>query len=278
MYTLSPFVWESQDGYNLLVRAVNRSDIAAEKVARVYYGASADGLNFKMDDEPVIPPGPGDLDCDGCEDPTVALSGGTYYVYYTGWNQSKLRGELLMAAGPDIHHLEKRGIALESTSAVRNPKEATIVAVDDGTWRLFFEYARNDASCIGIATSASVAGPWFVQDDLFQARPNGWDCWHLSTGPVLMSNPHRPIMFYNGATRDAKWRIGWVAFDANFQRVVARGTDPLIVPHDRVGEDTDIAFAASCVPIGEQECGLYYSVADRSMYRAMLRCEPHSTP
>lgn len=26
-------------------------------------------------------------------------------------------------------------------------------------------------------------------------------------------------MFYNGATRDARWRIGWIAFDAEYTKV-----------------------------------------------------------
>ncbi len=108
MYTLSPFVWNSQDGYNLLVRAVKYSDIAAEKVARIYHGVSTDRINFVMDAKPVIAPGLGELDHDGCEDPTLALSEGIYYVYYTGWNQSRLRGQLLWARGRDIHQLEKR--------------------------------------------------------------------------------------------------------------------------------------------------------------------------
>ncbi|MDP9018869.1 MAG: hypothetical protein M3N19_11190, partial [Candidatus Eremiobacteraeota bacterium] len=78
MYTLSPFVWKSNSAHDLLVRAVNHSDTASEKVARIYHGVSTDGLNFAMDAEPVIPPGPSDLDCDGCEDPTVASCEGVY--------------------------------------------------------------------------------------------------------------------------------------------------------------------------------------------------------
>ncbi len=272
MYTLSPFVWRSRDGYELLVRAVNRSEIAAEKVARIYHGVSPDGIHFAMDANPVIPPGPGELDCDGCEDPTLAASDELFYVYYSGWNQTKLRGELLWACGRDIHHLEKRGIALDSTDTLINPKEATIAPASDGTWRLFFEYARNDASRIGIASAPSVSGPWTVLEDLFHARPDAWDNWHLSTGPVLMSDPQRPVMFYNGATQQAMWRIGWVAFDADFERVVARCEEPIIVPYDLGTGDTDIAFAASCTYPGTHRCEVYYSVADRAMYRVVLEC------
>lgn len=95
MYTLSPFVWRHAPQYEILLRAVNRSTIPAEKIARVNYGSSRDGLRFIMDDRPVIAPGPRRRDKDGCEDPTLAIVDGTYYVYYTGWNQTFKREQLL---------------------------------------------------------------------------------------------------------------------------------------------------------------------------------------
>ena len=144
MYTLSPFVWQDGGRWELLVRAVpRRDDMPALKISRVYYGRSEDGLRFTMGQEPVIAPGPGDEDRDGCEDPTLAIWEGTYYVYYSGWNEAAKEGQLLLAAGPDCEHLEKRGVMLPSTPEVANPKEVTIVHVADGTWRLFFEYAAD---------------------------------------------------------------------------------------------------------------------------------------
>jgi beta-1,2-mannobiose phosphorylase / 1,2-beta-oligomannan phosphorylase len=187
--------------------------------------------------------------------------------YYTGWNQTALRGQLLLAAGTDAEHLRKRGIAIPYSDRVMNPKEATIAPVADGTWRLFFEFAENDASKVGIASSPAVSGPWTVLSPIFEARPGRWDSWHLSPGPLLCTDPMRPVMFYNGATRDAKWRIGWIAFDAGFTRVVARGDDPLITPPSGAPGDTDIAFAASAVE-ANSTIYLYYSIADKDMMRA----------
>jgi predicted GH43/DUF377 family glycosyl hydrolase len=227
-------------------------------------------LCFSMGAQPVIAPGPGDEDQDGCEDPTLAVVDGTYYVYYSGWNEAHHVGQLLLATGPNCDHLQKRGIALAASPGLGNPKEATIVPVADGTWRLFFEYAAEGASRIGIASSPAVDGPWTVQDPLFAARPGCWDGWHLSTGPLLNADPQRPIMFYNGATQDTHWRIGWVAFDAEFTRVVARSDEPLITPPVPKGDTTDIAFAASAVA-RDDEVWLYYSVADKDMFRATIQ-------
>jgi beta-1,2-mannobiose phosphorylase / 1,2-beta-oligomannan phosphorylase len=167
--------------------------------------------------------------------------------------------------------LTKRGIALPSSDRTANPKEATIVRVADGTWRLFFEYAHENKSKIGLAKSNHVDGPWEVLPPLFEARPETWDSWHLSTGPILDANPEFPVMFYNGATEKAQWRIGWVVFDSTYTRVVARSELPLIMPHlKRNADDTDIAFAASALENADSSLWLYYSVADRYVTRATV--------
>ena len=274
MYTLSPFVWRKEEAWEVLLRAVpRRDDRPALKIARIYYGRSPDGLRFVMDKDPAIAPGPGTEDLDGCEDPTVAIDDGTHYVYYSGWNEQTRKGVLLLATGPNGAHLEKQGVRLASTPQQANPKEATIVRAPDGSWRLFYEFAAEGASQIGLASAPTAGGPWTVQTPLFYARPGHWDGWHLSTGPLLLGDPQRPVMFYNGATRDAHWRIGWVMFDADYTQVTARGERPLIVPPPPVPPATDIAFAASAVEQGSV-IYLYYSVADQEMLRATLRRAP----
>lgn len=273
MYKLSPCVWNDDGRYELLLRVVNRSADASKKVARIHYGTSADGLHFALEEKPVIGPDaePDAPDNGGCEDPTIAHVDGEYYVYYSGWNERLKRGEMLLSSGPGVHRLRKRGIALESSERAANPKEATIARAPDGSWRLFFEYAHDDKSKIGLARSASVAGPWEVLPPLFERREGGWDSWHLSTGPILDSNPNFPVMFYNGSDSRAQWRIGWVVFDANYERVLARSVDPIVLPHIKRNEDdTDIAFAASSIEV-EGEIQLYYSVADQYVCRAIIK-------
>ena len=276
MYKLSPFVWQEGAAFQLLLRVVNYDEDPSKKVARIHHGTSNDGLRFVIREKPAIAPGPdepGSYDSGGCEDPTVAHVDDRYYAYYSGWNERLKRGELLLASGSDLEHLIKRGIALASSERARNPKEATIVRVADGSWRLFFEFAHDGKSKIGLARSASVDGPWELLDPLFEAREEAWDSWHLSTGPILDANPAYPVMFYNGATRQTQWRIGWIVFDATYTRVVARCAQPLELPHfKRHDDDTDIAFAASAIAINDQ-IHLYYSAADQYCTRAVLRKE-----
>lgn len=270
-YTLSPCVWEETGIYHLLLRVVNRGP-AVQKISRIHYGAGVSALHFVLDEQPTIAPGPDDDDRDGCEDPSLAAQDHEYYVYYTGWNQQTLTGQLLYATGTDIRRLSKRGRVFSDATGFRNAKEATIVRDADGVWRLFFEFAQDDKSKIGVASSKSLAGPWTFGAPPFHARPDSWDSWHLSTGPVSLLDPRRPVMFYNGSDQDARWSIGWVEFDDCFTTVTARCEQPIIMPPQKRADpkDTDIAFAASAVE-EDDEIGLYYTIADRVVMRTMLK-------
>ena len=86
---------------------VPRSDNPAEKIARIHRGCSDNGLRFTVDAEPIIAPGPGPEDRDGCEDPTVVVTGGETFVYYSGWNEAEKRGELSAGDRPRQPGLDK---------------------------------------------------------------------------------------------------------------------------------------------------------------------------
>jgi predicted GH43/DUF377 family glycosyl hydrolase len=270
MYRLSPFVWREGARYSLMLRAVPHAENPADKIARIYYGQSDDGLSFRMDVEPAIAPGTDGDDPDGCEDPTVVVEGGRYFVYYTGWNETKKRGQLLLAEGADVRKLCKVGVQFPSTKRYRNPKEATVVPRAGGGWCMFFEFARAGASKIGVAMADELRGPWTPMEQPFESRRDAWDDWHLSPGPILWTPPEPPVMFYNGGSREAHWRIGWIVFDSDYSRIIARCDEPLIFPPRLEGDATDIAFAASCVARSDHIL-LYYSIADKVMLRATIR-------
>ena len=84
---------------------------------------------------------------------------------------------------------------------------------------------------------------------------------------MLLDDPERPVMFYNGAKRDGRWGIGWVAFDYPNNRVLDRCDRPLIAPPEEDGRA--IAFAASLLDRGDL-VDLYFSYNDRSPHRAVL--------
>lgn len=269
---MSPYVWLAADGsHRMMMRAVPHG--SGGDTGAIWYATSPDGVHFTaMGDAPAIAPGPGPEDAGGCEDPTVVeLPDGRFCVYYTGVSADGAHGELCYAEGPAPDRLEKRGVAMRSTPSQGNVKEATVDRTMAGRWQLFYEYAAHEASQIGLATGATVAGPWDHDRQPFGCRDGWWDEWHLSTGPLLTTDKNRPVMFYNGATRDARWRIGWVAFDADYTRVTDRCIEAMIAPPPAADRSaTDIVFAASLVVAGG-EIWLYFSRGDEALFRARIR-------
>jgi beta-1,2-mannobiose phosphorylase / 1,2-beta-oligomannan phosphorylase len=269
---MSPYVWKDEGGFKMLVRSAPRTLTETGNTGAIHYGESDDGLEFRLHAKPVLQPDGDDLDIGGCEDPTVIIWRGEYIVYYTGVDRSRSSGQMLYATGERLDQLQKRGVALASSKTEGNTKEATVEHAEDGKWRLFYEYARNEASLIGLALGEGVAGPWAEQKAPFAPRDDNWDNWHLSPGPMLTSDKDTPVMFYNGATHDARWRIGWIAFNRDYSQVVDRCIEPLIVPPPpKKRDDTDIAFAASCIAVDDVTSHLYFSRADKTLFRAEIR-------
>lgn len=270
---MSPYVWTNKDQCHMLVRVLPRPLGPDDPTGVIYCADSTDRLNFTVRPEPAISPGPDPVDAGGVEDPTVVVGDeGNMLVYFTGVDEKREQGSLLVARGPSMECLGKSRVALQAPEGEGNIKEATIVQAADGTYRLFFEYARDRASRIGMATGQGPDGPWEPVEDPFGIRENKWDNWHLSTGPIVAEKGRDPVMFYNGATADARWRIGWITFDANYTQVIDRCIEPLIIPPpEDLRSATDIGFAASCLVDDDGTIRLYYSIADRCLKRATVR-------
>lgn len=272
MDLMSPFVWREGATFRIMVRGVPWPLGPGDPTGLIAGGVGTDGLTFAMAAKLAITPGPDAADLGGCEDPTVQpLPDGGYLVYYTGVDAARSQGSMILAEGPTLDHLTKTTLVLKAPPGEGNIKEATLAQAADGSWRLFYEYAANGASRIGMACGPTPRGPWAVASDPFGIREASWDNWHLSTGPIWQAMGQDPVMFYNGATDDARWRIGWIRFDPGFNHVTGRGLEPMLVPPPPTHRDsTDIAFAASVLEVDGQ-LALYYSLEDRMLRRALVR-------
>ena len=271
MYKLSPYVWQEEGIYKMLIRAVNPAPDVTLEAARIYYGTSEDGITFKMDDGPCLAPSTSPYDKDGCEDPSVICFNGKYYVYYTGWNVTKREGQLMLATGDDPRKLTVRGASIKSNEPYLNPKEATLSRLKNGKWVLFFEYAEDGRSKLGRAFSDSPDGPWEIEGEFLKAREESWDSYHLSAGPAFIDKDYETVMFYNGSNAQAHWRIGWVEMD-DHGNITARSEEPLITPPSSKPGQVDIAFSASNILVNN-EIWLYYSTEDQHPFLAIISVE-----
>ena len=269
---MSPYVWEKEGKLWLMMRGVPSPLGRKDPTGVIWCGCSEDGLNFLMDDRPAIVPGPDKIDAGGVEDPTVEPTKDGLIVYFTGVEAGRHQGSMLLATGPDIYSLKKQAVVLKAAKGEGNIKEATLFQAPDKSWRLFYEFARDDASRIGMACAADMGAEWTAMKEMVPIREDSWDNWHLSPGPIVQVEGREPVMFYNGATNDARWRIGWVTFDRDCMCVSERGLEPMLVPPPATDRAAiDIAFAASALLQEDGSIHLYYSLEDRMLSRATVR-------
>lgn len=268
---INPCVWRHGETVHLMVCAVPRHVGPTDPTGEIYTATSADGRTFSLEPMPAITPGLHAADLGGVEDPTVLPGAdGRFMTFYTGVDAGRVERSLLVAEGSDLSRLSKRPVALSAPPTQQYIRRATVTQGADGRWRMFYEYMQDRAARIGLALADELDGPWKAVAAPIAARPGSWDNWHLSTGPIVARPGEPPVMYYNGAGPDAKWRIGWIAFDEAFGKVVARCEQPLLEPcaADQ-GNAADVAFAASCLTDGDK-IWLYYSSEDRVLNRVAV--------
>lgn len=270
-YVLSPFVWPAGAGYEIVVRGVPKERNPIRKISSIYRGYGEGGVHFKIDSDPILAPSTLE-DSGGCEDPTFVQCDDEVFVFYSGWSNALCSGTLLAASGRSLRDLTKLGPVLPPDERFVKPKEATIVRRPDRSWLMFFEFSRDGHSIIGTATSRDLRGPWTYGAQPFGLRAGAWDSWHLSTGPIISAPTGEPLMLYNGADVQGRWRIGWAMFDADYTRVLARCDEPLIAAPAPRTPFRDTAFSASGFSV-DSKMWVYYSAYDTELYRAVVAIE-----
>jgi beta-1,2-mannobiose phosphorylase / 1,2-beta-oligomannan phosphorylase len=272
-YVLSPYALRCAGGYEMLLRLVNRDEDASKKVSRIHHASSSDGLRFDVG-AVVIAPGTADEpDGAGCEDPTVVGDGRSYTVFYSGYNALHNRSSMLRATGSTLTALRKAGTVFPPTDSYANQKEAAVVATSQG-FRVFFEYARDDASHIGVADASSLAGPWSYAESPLEQRAGAFDSWHMSPSSAVRRADGTHVLFYNGSSKKTDWRISYAVLDETATVVLERPVTPLISAFGLEDGDTDIAFVASTPVDSSGNVWLYYTIADRKPYRSRVDLGP----
>ena len=138
---------------------------------------------------------------------------------------------------------------------------------------MFFEYARDGASHIGVADAARIDGPWTYGRSPLEPRSRYFDSWHLSPSSAMRRADGTHVLFYNGASRETAWRINYAILDESATVVLDRPQEALIQPFNLKSGDSDIAFAASALLDPSGAVWLYYSIADRTPYRSQIVIE-----
>ena len=140
--------------------------------SRIGHATSSDGINWNRDPaNPVIDiGGAGQPDSVGCEDPTIVYEGGTYYIFYIGYDGVDSQG--MLATTTDFVTFTKQGLILPKGAGGSYDdsfaKPLGFVKIGAG-WIMYYECKRAGANPTNtaVATASNLAGPWTKQGLIF---------------------------------------------------------------------------------------------------------------
>ncbi|WP_082391424.1 glycoside hydrolase family 130 protein [Thermococcus sp. EP1] len=262
---LSPgeYPFESKAAFNPAAIVVNDTIYlfyrAQDNKFRSYIAlaTSKDGINFKKYPQPVIYPTLPEERM-GCEDPRIVKINDTYYMTYTAFDGSTAR--LAIASSKDLIHWEKHGIVFPEwpwtkSGAILPVKINGSYIMFFGDWKIWIAYSKDL-----IHWKADWKNP------ILEARLKMFDERLVEPGPPPILTDRGILLFYNGASWEKGYSVGWVLLDpSNPYRVIARSDEPIFEPQllwEKVGNVPNVVFAEGLVRY-KGKWIMYYGATDK---------------
>jgi predicted GH43/DUF377 family glycosyl hydrolase len=263
--TFNPAVIEASGKIVMLYRAQDN-----QGTSRLGYADSADGVHFKRRDEPVLSPTESYEKNGGVEDPRLVLFGDTYYLTYTGYNQTD--AQLCLAISKDLIHWERKGVIIPANKGnwnVKWTKSGAIVPekIDGKYWMYFLGTSADNKDQGGLAYSQDLMH-WTeaTKSPVLPVRPGQFDSRVAEPGPAPILAPNGIVLVYNGADDKLVYRTGVAIFDRkNPRKLLWRSDRPIFQPEkdwEKVGQVPNVVFVEGVVKRGERYL-FYYGAADK---------------
>jgi predicted GH43/DUF377 family glycosyl hydrolase len=153
----------------------------------IYYAESSDGINWDIQEKPIMVPSEGDWDSQSVETPSVIKVGSTYHMYYTGYNTDF--SEARYSIG---HATSKDGISWskDPNNPIITPHENPLkwgfyttaepgVVYHKGTFFLYYASAKSNypdpGSPFGILLATSKDGSSFTKKGAVHTLTSSYD-------------------------------------------------------------------------------------------------------
>lgn len=263
--TFNPSVTEARRKIVMLYRAQDN-----QGTSRLGYADSADGVHFKRRDEPVLSPTESYEKNGGVEDPRLVQFGDTYYLTYTGYNQTD--AQLCLAISKDLVHWERKGVIIPANKGnwnVKWTKSGAIVPekIDGKYWMYFLGTSADNKDQGGLAYSQDLMH-WAeaTKTPVLPVRPGQFDSRVAEPGPAPILTPNGIVLVYNGADDKLVYRTGVAIFDRkNPQKLLWRSDQPIFQPEknwEKVGQVPNVVFVEGVVKRRGRYL-FYYGAADK---------------
>lgn len=234
------------------------------------YAESADGIHFTRRKDPVLSPTESYEKKGGVEDPRLVQFGETYYLTYTGYNQTD--AQLCLATSKDLIHWDRKGVIIPANKGnwnVKWTKSGAIVPekIDGKYWMYFLGTSADNKDQGGLAYSEDLMH-WreASKTPVLPVRPGQFDSRVAEPGPAPVLTENGIVLIYNGADDKLVYRTGVAIFDRKDPRkLLWRSDHPIFEPEKRwekVGQVPNVVFVEGMVK-QEGRYLFYYGGADK---------------
>lgn len=249
---------------HLLYRAVEGNNVSSIGYARL----TKYGVPIYRYPEPVIMRIL-DLEKQGCEDPRIVKFGDHFYIFYTGYDGTKVR--IVMAETADFKSFRKLGQVGPDT----NDKDAMIFPEKINGKVGFLHRIEPNIQLALFDDIDHLLHPgdkyWFshlenLEKYTVMRRQFEWEAVKIGAGPTPILTDAGWLLIYHGVASDITYRAGAALLDAkNPYKVIARLPYPILEPemeYEKVGDVNNVVFPEGAV-VFDNELLVFYGGADK---------------
>jgi predicted GH43/DUF377 family glycosyl hydrolase len=260
------------DEYLLLLRVEGQRGYSFFALAR-----SQDGLNFTVDEEPVLLPASEGVyatyETHGIEDPRATYLDGVWYVMYTAASAHGHR--IAVAKTQDFVHFERIALASDpgNKDGVLFPEKI------NGCYCRLDRPIGFDVGSIWVSYSPDLYY-WGRSQVVIRPRPGFWDSFRIGASAPPIRTDEGWLEIYHGVRMTSAgpiYRAGTVLLDLEDPaKVVAQCSVPLLAPreeYERVGDVGNVVFACGAIVEPDGELKMYYGGADTHICVATARLD-----
>lgn len=223
---------------------------------------SHDGINFTIDDEPVLYPY-NQYQTFGIEDPRITKIEDTYYIDFTSVSEKGVAVSLVTTK--DFKLFKDQGIIFA-------PENKDVVLFPEKINNHYYALHRPVLKSVGnydiwIAESPDIKH-WGNHQHLVGVRENSWDEERIGAGLTPIKTTEGWVVLYHGASQESRYCMGAILLDLNDPtKVLARSKIPFMQPevnYEKKGFFNEVVFGCGATQ-KDDTLTMYYGVADTSI-------------
>ncbi len=228
---------------------------------------SADGVNFRFDDEPAIFPST-PYEAYGCEDPRITHIDGRYLITYTAVSGRGVT--VALAATRDFVRFEKLGVIFP-------PYQKDVCIFPAKVRGLYVCRHRPYASEFNPASIWTAYSPdllsWGRHEMTLAPTPGTWASERVGCGAPPVRTEDGWLEIYHGADDSGRYHLAAMLSDLEHpERVLARSRRPVLEPemdYELKGVYGSCVFSNGLIADDDGTMTVYYGAADRTCAAAV---------